>query len=39
MTVVIIGAGAIGRLFGVYLSRGGHSVTLIDPRQEVVDAV
>ncbi len=39
MTIVIFGAGAIGRLFGVYLSRGGHSITLVDPRQDVVDAV
>lgn len=39
MTVVIIGAGAIGRLFGVYLSKGGHAVTLVDPQQPVVDAI
>ncbi len=39
MTIVIIGAGAIGRLFGFYLSRGGHEVLLVEKRPEVVAAV
>ncbi len=39
MKIVILGAGAIGRLLGVYLSRGGHLVVLVDPNQEIVDTL
>jgi len=39
MNIVILGAGAIGRLFGVYLGRGGHRVTLVDPDYAIVDAI
>lgn len=39
MHIVILGAGAIGRLFGVYFGRAGHQVTLVDPKREVVDAI
>ncbi len=39
MDIVILGAGAIGRLFGVYLSRSGHHVTMVDPDPEVVSAI
>ncbi len=39
MDIVILGAGAIGRLFGVYLSRSGHNVTMVDPDPEVVSAI
>jgi len=39
MNIVILGAGAIGRLFGVYLGRAGHRVTLVDPDQAIVDAI
>jgi len=37
MKIVILGAGAIGRLLGVFLGRGGHQVVLVDPDQEIVD--
>lgn len=39
MNIVILGAGAVGRLFGVYLGLGGHQVTLINPHREVVDVI
>lgn len=39
MNIVILGAGAIGRLFGVYLGREGHRITLVDPDSEIVDAI
>jgi 2-dehydropantoate 2-reductase len=39
MKIVIIGAGAIGRLFGVYLSRSGHEIIFVDPVSEVVEAI
>ncbi len=39
MKIVILGAGAIGRLFGVYLGRSGHQVSLVDPDQEVVSVI
>ena len=39
MKIVIIGAGAIGRLFGVYLSRAGHEIIFVDPLTEVVEAI
>jgi 2-dehydropantoate 2-reductase len=39
MKIVILGAGAVGRMFGVFFSRSGHSVILVDPDVEVVRAV
>jgi 2-dehydropantoate 2-reductase len=39
MKIVILGAGAIGRLFGVFLARGGHRIVLVDPDQEIVDTL
>jgi 2-dehydropantoate 2-reductase len=39
MRIAVLGAGAIGRLFGVYLSRAGHQVSLVDPVAEVVEAI
>jgi len=39
MKIVIVGAGAIGRLFGALLSRGGHEVTLVEPDQEIVESI
>jgi 2-dehydropantoate 2-reductase len=39
MRIVIVGAGAIGSLFGALLARGGHEVMFIDPREEVVAAI
>jgi 2-dehydropantoate 2-reductase len=39
MRIVIVGAGAIGGLFGALLARGGHEVVFIDPREEVVAAI
>jgi 2-dehydropantoate 2-reductase len=39
MRIAIIGAGAMGSLFGGRISRAGHEVLLFDPYQEHVDAV
>ena len=39
MKIVIIGAGAIGRLTGVYLSRSGHDIIFIEPQNKVVEAI
>ncbi len=39
MDIVILGAGAIGRLLGVYLSRCDHRITFVEPRAEVVEAI
>ncbi len=39
MKIAIIGAGAIGRLFGVYLSRSGHEIIFVEPMREVVEAI
>ncbi len=39
MRIAVLGAGAIGRLFGVYLIRAGHQVTMVDPAVEVVEAI
>ncbi|MCK5226798.1 MAG: 2-dehydropantoate 2-reductase [Desulfobulbaceae bacterium] len=39
MKFVIVGAGAIGRLFGTMLCRGNHEVTFVEPLPEVVDAI
>lgn len=39
MNVVIVGGGAIGRLFGACISRGGNRVTLVEPDTEVAQAL
>ena len=39
MKIVIVGGGAIGRLFGSFLGKGGHDVSLIDIDQEVIGAM
>jgi 2-dehydropantoate 2-reductase len=39
MKIVIVGGGAIGRLFGSFLGKGGHEVNLIDIDQEVIGAI
>ncbi len=39
MKILIVGAGAIGRLFGALLSRGGNDVILLEKREEVVSAI
>lgn len=39
MKIVIVGGGAIGRLFGSFLGKGGNEVSLIDVDQEVVGAM
>ncbi|HID96678.1 MAG TPA: 2-dehydropantoate 2-reductase [Thermodesulfobacteriaceae bacterium] len=39
MKVVIVGAGAIGRLFGAMLGRGGNEVIFVEKDQEVGEAV
>jgi 2-dehydropantoate 2-reductase len=39
MKIVIVGGGAIGRLFGSFLGKGGHEVNLIDIDQEVIGAL
>ena len=39
MKIVIVGSGAIGRLFGAFLAKGGHEVILVDVDQKVVDDI
>lgn len=39
MKIVILGAGAIGRLLGVFLGRGGHQIVLVDPDRKIVDSL
>ncbi|MDY6912459.1 MAG: ketopantoate reductase family protein [Chloroflexota bacterium] len=39
MKVVIMGAGALGALFGAVLADGGEDVTLVEIRDEVVDLI
>lgn len=39
MDIAIIGAGAMGSLFGYYLAKGGYGVTLIDPWEEHVRTI
>lgn len=39
MKIVIVGGGAIGRLFGSFLAKGGNEISLIDVDQEVVGAM
>lgn len=39
MRIYMIGAGAMGGVYGGLLKRAGYDVTLIDPRAEQVDAI
>ncbi|WP_419175811.1 ketopantoate reductase family protein [Desulfosediminicola sp.] len=39
MRIVIVGGGAIGRLFGSYLARGENEVTLLDTDEQVIGAM
>ncbi|MEN8188506.1 MAG: 2-dehydropantoate 2-reductase [Thermodesulfobacteriota bacterium] len=39
MKIVIVGGGAIGRLFAAFLARGGHDLTIIDSNKEVVEGI
>ena len=39
MKIVIVGGGAIGRLFGSYLAKADNDVTLLDVDNEVIDAM
>ena len=37
--VVVLGAGAMGSLFGGLVAEGGLDVTLVDPWQEHIDSI
>ncbi|KGO33657.1 MAG: ketopantoate reductase family protein [Desulfoprunum sp.] len=39
MKIVIVGGGAIGRLFGSFLAKGNNEVTLVDIDREIVGAM
>ena len=39
MKIAVIGAGAIGCVFGAALADSGFDTTMIDVRTEVVDAI
>ncbi len=39
MKIVIVGSGAIGRLFGAFLAKADHEVILVDVDQRVVDEI
>jgi 2-dehydropantoate 2-reductase len=39
MKIVIVGGGAIGRLFGYFLVKGGNEITLIDTDQKTLGAL
>ncbi|MHB8648186.1 MAG: 2-dehydropantoate 2-reductase N-terminal domain-containing protein, partial [Thermomicrobiales bacterium] len=39
MQITVIGAGAMGSLFGALLQRAGNGVTLVDVRSEQVAAL
>ena len=39
MKIAIMGAGAMGSLFGAHLARAGHEVLLVDVDPAVVAAV
>ena len=39
MKIVIVGGGAIGRLFTAILGRGGHEVILAEIQKKIVDAI
>ena len=39
MRIAVVGAGAVGSVYGALLSRSGHDVTLVDVAAEQVDAI
>lgn len=39
MEIVIVGAGAMGVLFGSYLSRGGHRLMFVEKNEAIVAAI
>ncbi len=39
MKIVIVGSGAMGKLFGVFLTKSKHEVILVDVDQKVVDEI
>jgi len=39
MKIAMIGAGAMGSLFGALLAEAGETVTLLDPRRDHIDAI
>src|SRR5699024_2724451 len=39
MRIAVVGAGAIGQLFGAHLVAGGQTVTLIDSSEDVCDGI
>ncbi len=39
MKIVIVGGGAIGRLFGAFLKKGGHEIIMVDVDQRVVNGI
>lgn len=39
MRIVIVGGGAIGRLFGSFLIQGGNEITLVDNDQKTIGAL
>ena len=39
MKIAVLGAGALGSLFGGKLAQGGHEVTLIGTRAEYVERI
>lgn len=39
MKIVIVGAGAIGMVFGAYFCRAGHQVVFIEKQKNTVDAI
>lgn len=39
MKIVIVGAGAIGRIFGMYLSKQNHEILFVEKQEQVVEAI
>ncbi len=39
MNIAVVGAGAMGSMFGALLHRGGHEVVLVDVDETQVDAI
>lgn len=39
MKIAILGAGALGSVFGARLTQSGNQVVMIDPNQEIVDII
>ena len=39
MRIAVVGAGAVGSVYGALLARSGHEVTLVDVAAEQVDAI